>query len=148
VRNLKPDPQSIVSRGLVWPLWGVKEIFHLVKKSSVHLKCKGFNSTCKEFGLVDWNLKWCAWGVDIGKVDQTTINRWVWISLSLSFHYCSHIYILNIILHLICLNFLIQYNFHYNKSLPSTLFTPPPSRVVYLGNIYFYHPFCNYASKL
>jgi hypothetical protein len=31
----------------------VKEIFHLVKKSSVLLKCKGFNSTCKEFGLVD-----------------------------------------------------------------------------------------------
>jgi hypothetical protein len=96
-RNLKSYPQSIMSRGLVWPLWGVKEIFHLVKKSSVLLVCKGLNSTCKEFSLVDWNLKWCAWGVDIGQVDPTTINRRVWISLLLpiSLLLFSHLYSLH-----------------------------------------------------
>jgi len=112
----------------VWPLWGVNEIFHLVKKSSVLLKCKVFNYICKEFGLVDWNLKWCAWGVDVGQVDRTTINRWVWISLSLSpYLFIIVLTFIFLILYCIlyCLNFLIQYNFHYNKSLPSTLFTPP-----------------------
>ena len=96
--------------GLVWPLWGEKRFFHLVKKSGVLLTCKGLNSTRKEFGLVDWNLKWCAWGVDVGQEDRTTINRRVWISLPISLLLSSFIFFA-LYCFLNCSKLLIWYNF-------------------------------------